>query len=316
MHEPTKDDPSPQSSVLVILGPTAVGKSNVAIEVALSLGGEIISSDSRGFFQGVDIATDKPLLASRRGVVHHLIDVVGIRGSYNAMDYRNDVDRLIGEIRARGRLPVIAGGGTLYIGAITRGIFEGPSADDAIRTELLNRPITELRQELRRVDPITASKVHGNDRLRIVRALEVYRLTGKPISLLKREATPLAYHFRVFGLRRDRDDHRRAIEARVDRMLAAGLIAEVARLRDEGLCEKDQAYLTIGVREVFSFLDGELSEEELGEMLVKRTWELARRQMAWFRKEANVEWIDVTGFSAQNVAQRIVAHVEKEGCAG
>lgn len=311
MGRPLSSEASLKGPVVIILGPTAVGKSAVAIEVALRLNGEVISADSRAFFRGLDIATDKPLPTSRRGVPHHLIDIVDIDGSYDAMAFRKDSDHLIQEIKSRGRVPIITGGGTLYLGAILEGIFTGPSADNEVRQALLSRPLDELYTKLTKVDPTAARNIHQNDRLRIVRALEVYQITGQPISVLQQETSPLPYLFVIFGLKRQRADHRVAIAARVNRMLKRGLIAEVERLRHEGLCEDNQVYRTIGVRETFAFLKGEISEEELKEMIVHNTWELVRRQMAWFRREKKATWIDVTARPVGAVAEEIVAQVSR-----
>ncbi len=292
--------------VLVILGPTGVGKSAVAVEVALRLPGEIISADSRAFFRGLDIVTDKPTSEVRERVPHHLIDIVEITGSYDAMAFRNDVARLIPEIQSRGCVPIIAGGGTLYLGAVLRGIFSGPSADPDLRARLDARPLPDLYTELMKVDPAAARRIHPNDRLRITRALEVYEVTGWPISELQDAAEPLPYDFVVVGLRMEREAHRAAIAARVDRMLEEGLIDEVRSLRAQGLTPQHQAYRTIGVREAFEYLDGGLSYEELRERIIRNTWTLVRRQMAWFRRERDVEWIDVTGKDTGSIAETIV----------
>ncbi len=299
-----------EGPVVVILGPTAVGKSSVAIELAMRVGGEIISADSRAFFRGLDIVTDKPKIEERREVPHHLIDIVELTGSYDAMMFRSDVERLIPEIRARGRVPIIVGGGTLYLGAILRGIFTGPSADPELREELLSEPLDELYGRLREVDPQAAIKIHANDRLRIVRALEVHRITGQPISDLQKEATPLRLDFAIFGLRMEREAHRRAIAERVREMLADGLIDEVRSLRASGLTEDHQAHRTIGIPETEAFLDGKASRQELEERLIVNTWKLARRQMAWFKRDLDVTWIDITGRSPQEVAEDILSRVE------
>ena len=299
-----------EGPVVVILGPTAVGKSSVAIELAMRVGGEIISADSRAFFRGLDIVTDKPQIEERREVPHHLIDIVGLTGSYDAMMFRSDVERLIPEIRARGRVPIIVGGGTLYLGAILRGIFTGPSADPELRKELLSEPLDELYGRLREVDPQAAIKIHANDRLRIVRALEVHRITGQPISDLQREAEPLSLNFVVFGLRMERKAHRQAIAERVREMLADGLIDEVRSLRASGLTEDHQAHRTIGIPETEAFLDGKASRQGLEERLIVNTWKLARRQMAWFKRDLDVTWIDITGRSPQEVAEDILSRVE------
>lgn len=299
---------------LVIMGPTAVGKSAVAIEVASSItdGGEIISADSRAFFRGLDIVTDKPSPTALNEVPHHLIDIVPVNGAYDAMAFRRDVERLIPQILDKRKTPIIVGGGTLYVGAILRGIFPGPTADNRLRAALSAEPLDQLHERLREADPAAAAAIHPNDRLRIVRALEVAITTGEPISRLQQKARPLPHLFRVFGLRRDRDDHRRAIAARVKRMLASGLIEEVNSMREHGLTQDCQAYRTIGVRETFSYLDGEITRAELERQIVSNTWSLVRRQTAWFRRDENVTWVDVTGRTAEQVSREIMSSLETD----
>ena len=291
--------------VIVILGPTAVGKSAIAVELAMMISGEVTSADSRAFFRGLDIVTDKLSLADRRRIPHHLIDIVPLTGKYDAMAFRNDVERLIPQIGACGHLPIIVGGGTLYLGAILRGIFTGPSADPALREKLLSEPLDELYARLQDVDPEAAVRIHANDKLRIVRALEVHTITGQPISDLQKEAEPLPFDFAVFGLRMEREVHRHAIAERVRKMLAGGLIDEVRSLRAQGLTPQQQAYRTIGIPETAAFLDEQISREELEERLINNTWSLARRQTAWFKRDSGVTWIDVTDRSPQGVAKEI-----------
>jgi len=301
-----------KDGIVVILGPTAVGKSAVAVEVARVIDGEIISADSRAFFCRLDIVTDKPSIEDRRGIPHHLIDIVELTGKYDAMMFRSDVQRLVPEIRSRGHVPIIVGGGTLYLGAILRGIFTGPSADPDLRARLLREPLDELYERLRRVDPQAADRIHANDRLRIVRALEVHEITGQPISDLQKEAKPLPLDFAVFGLKMKREAHRRAIAQRVREMLIGGLIDEIRSLRASGLAEQHQAYRTIGIPEAEAFLAGGISRQELEERLIVNTWGLARRQMAWFKRDSGVTWIDVTGRSPQRVAGDILSSMEGE----
>ncbi len=301
----------PVASVPVLLGPTATGKTAVAVEVARRLGGEIVSADSRAFFEGLDVVTAKASESERGGIPHHLIDCVPIDGAYDAMSFRRDVERLVPEILDRGRLPLLVGGGTLYLGAILRGIFEGPSKDEEFRRSLADRPTETLHDRLRTADPNAAEGIHRNDRLRIVRALEVYASTGRPISELKSEAVPLPYDFIVFGLRRASDDHRRAIEARVRSMVDAGLVDEVERLVERGLTAEAQAYRTIGIPEVVGHLEGRTTEEEMEQEIVRRTWSLARRQLAWFRKDRDVIWLDVTGRTTDDLAASIVGRLRE-----
>jgi tRNA dimethylallyltransferase len=309
---PALETADARETVLVLLGPTAVGKSRVAIEVARRLDGEVISADSRAFFRGLDIATDKVPPSDRRGVPHHLIDQVEPTGRYDAMAFRQDADRLIGEIAGRGRVPIVCGGGTLYIGAILRGLFAGPAADLALRRDLELLSPAELHARLKTVDPRAGARIHPHDRVRLVRALEVHALTGRPISAWQEEAKPLPYRFIPFGLTREKEDHKAAIAARVKAMIGHGLVAEVKGLREQGLDRTAQAFRTIGVREAFAFLDGEISEEELEESIVRNTWSLVRRQMAWFHGDKDVAWIDVTGRSPKDVVHEIATRFAQE----
>ena len=296
-----------RSPVLVILGPTASGKTSVAIELARRVDGEIISADSRAFFVGLDIVTAKPTASEQAGIPHHLIDCVPIAGAYDAMAFRSDVERLLPEIQNRHRRPIIAGGGTLYLGAILHGLFEGAEKNEAFRATLKERSSNDLFRELVSVDPVAAAKIHPNDRLRVTRALEVTITTGKPMSEWQTEAKALPEDFLVVGLFREREQHRLAIEERVRSMLELGLIDEIDRLRSAGLTPEVQAYRTIGVPEAFEVLDGKITHEEFVQIVTARTWQLVRRQMAWFRRDKEVRWIDVSHCTSQDVVDQILA---------
>jgi len=293
--------------VLVLLGATATGKTAVGIEVARRVDGEIISADSRAFFAGLDVVTAKPTVAERAGIAHHLVDAVPIDASYDAMAFRRDIERLVPEIVGRGRVPLLVGGGTLYLGAVLRGIFDGPSKDEAFRASLAGAASAALHRRLRDVDPDAAQNIHPNDRLRVVRALEVYEATGRPMSVWQAEAVPLPYDLVVFGLRRDRDDHRRAIAERVAAMIEAGLVDEVERLVARGLAPDAQAYRTIGIPETVAHLEGRSTQAEMEESIVAQTWSLARRQSAWFRRDSDVTWLDASGRTVDELATTIVA---------
>jgi len=299
--------------VIIIAGATATGKSAVGLQVAVQLDGEIVSADSRAFFRGMDILTDKPSREDRERVPHHLLDVCSFSEAYDAMRFRQDADQAIRGIVYRGRTPIVVGGGTLYIAALVEGLFQGPSADPVLRSELAQKPTEQLHSMLRQVDPVSAQRIHPNDRLRVVRALEVHRKTGTAISRLQSHAVPLEYAFHGFVLDRDRDAHRQAIETRVGEMVASGLVSEVRALRDAGLVPAMQAFRTIGVPEAFALLDGEIDEATMREQLTHRTWALARRQTAWFRRLGGFRWVQVEGRSAANVAGEIV---EKVPCHG
>ncbi len=300
-------------AVLILLGATATGKTAIAVELGRTLGGEVVSADSRAFFRGLDIVTAKPSVAERRGVPHHLIDCVALDGAYDAMAFRADVERLVPEIAGRGAVPILAGGGTLYVAAVLRGIFEGPGRSDAFRQALDATNTEVLHGRLADADAVAAAKIHPRDRLRIVRALEVWAQSGRTITAWQQEARPLAFRFHAFGLARERADHRAAVVARTHEMLERGLVDEVARLRGAGLCPGSQAFRSVGVPETLAHLDGALSRDELLDEIVRATWSLVRRQSAWFRAQPDVTWVDVTGRAAADVAGEIAATWRREG---
>ncbi|UCF10329.1 MAG: tRNA (adenosine(37)-N6)-dimethylallyltransferase MiaA [Candidatus Bipolaricaulota bacterium] len=293
-------------AVLVILGATATGKTAIAFEVAKRLDGEILSADSRAFFAGLDIVTDKPATTQRAAIRHHLVDRVPLDGDYDAMAFRRDVEELVPEIAGRDRVPILVGGGTVYLGAVLHGLFEGPGRCPRIRERLEVKSSQELHDALREVDAASAAAIHVNDRLRLVRALEVYEATGRPMSAWQRDAKPLPFPSLRIGLQREREEHRGMIAARVQAMIHNGLVDEAACLRELGLHPKMQAYRTIGVPEALACLDGRISSEEMEERIVRRTWTLARRQIAWFRRDESVCWIDVSGRAAKDLAETIV----------
>lgn len=282
----------------------------------MRLDAEIISADSRAFFAGLDIVTDKPDPAARSRVPHHLVDRVPWNGEYDAMAFRKDVARLVPQIVARQRTPLIVGGGTLYLGAVLRGLFAGPGKSASFRASLDGTPTTDLHARLGTLDPRAAAAIHENDRLRIIRALEVHAQTGRCISELQADAHPLPFRFHTFGLGMEREQHRAAIRRRVESMIDRGLLAEVARLREDGLTPRMQAYRTIGVPEAAAVLDGIADRTALADQLVHNTWSLVRRQRAWFRRMDDVTWIDVTDRAAEDVARQIESQWETEREAG
>jgi tRNA dimethylallyltransferase len=290
---------------LLILGPTGVGKTEVAIGVARELGGEIISADSRAFYRGLEIGTAKPTAQQRQLARHHLIDILDSGGRYDVMEFRRDVARLIEEIRGRAKLPIVVGGSTLYVQALTGRLFPGPKADLSLRQRLLKQPLEELYIMLKEVDPLAAQKIDRNDRQRIVRALEVYELTGRPLSELWREPEPFPYSFRKIGLTMDRQTLYRRLDRRVEQMIADGLIEEARRLKDK-LMPEMVAYRTIGYEESFAYLDGKISLAEAITLIKRNTRRLAKRQFTFFKRIPDVHWIDVTGKSADEVVKQIV----------
>jgi len=292
----------------LILGPTGVGKSRVAYELALKLQpAEIISADARAIYRGMDIGTDKPPLKWRKSVPHHLMDIKDPHEGYSAMAFRKDALRLMEEIIKRGAKPIVVGGSTLYIDALCGKLFEGPSADPKLRSELRVRPLDELYDELLRVDPEAAAKIHPHDRQRIVRALEVYRLTGRPISELQKQTPRSPYRFLKIGLICERAELHRRIDRRVDEMMARGLLEEAKALK-ERVPPGSQAYKSIGYQELFAYLEGKIpSLEEAVALIKKDTRDHARRQLIYFKRDPEIHWIDTTRKAPKEVVCEIIS---------
>lgn len=291
---------SEQSSIL-ILGPTAVGKSELAVALAQRIAGEVISADARAIYRDLTIGTAKPPAHLREKVPHHLIDFLDPTERYDVMRFRRDALTAIEEIRAQGKMPIVVGGSTLYISVLTGTFFAGPKADPQLRRRLESQPQEQLRQRLEAVDPEAAQRIHPNDKIRTVRALEVYELTGVPISRWQRESkVPFPYRFTKIGLTLNRRVLYERINARVDRMIAQGLLEEAKALKEK-LTPQMPAYRTIGYEEFFAYLDGKISYDEAVRLIKKHTREYARRQLIYFKREPDVHWIDVTGKSLEEV---------------
>jgi tRNA dimethylallyltransferase len=281
-----------------LLGPTASGKTAVALALARLSPIEAVSMDSMQVFRGMDVGTAKPTAAERDFLPHHAIDLADPREPFDVARYLSAAESAAEEIASRGQVPLFVGGAGLYLRALTHGLMTGASADPALREELHRRAEAEggaaLHRELSDVDPIAASRLHPNDVKRVVRALEVFRLTGSPISVLQRDwANPRTERDRILvGLRLDRDALHRRIGRRVDAMLAAGLVEEVARIRDGGGFGP-QSSQALGYREALEHLAGRLSLPDCRLAVIKATREFARRQMTWFRSYPDMRWIDV-----------------------
>lgn len=286
---------------VLILGPTATGKSELAGELALRLDGEIISADARAIYKDLNVGTAKPSPELRQRVPHHLIDFLDLTEHYDVMQFRRDALTALEEIRAREKLPIVVGGSTLYISALTGTFFAGPKADPQIRQRLEAEPQEHLRARLEEIDPEAAQRIHPNDKVRTVRALEVYELTGLPISRWHRESKiPFPYKFTKIGLTRDRTVLYEHINARVEQMLAAGLLEEAKTLKAK-LTPEMPAYRTIGYEELFAYLDGKISYDEAVKLIKKHTREYAKRQIIYFKRKQDVHWIDVTDKSLEQV---------------
>ncbi|MFO8034159.1 MAG: tRNA (adenosine(37)-N6)-dimethylallyltransferase MiaA [Candidatus Bipolaricaulota bacterium] len=293
-------------TVLLLVGPTAVGKTGVSLRVARQARAEIISADARAVYRGLQIGTDRPSDEALRSVPHHLIGMLDLREAYDAAQFRRDCEKLVADIHGRGRRAMVVGGSTLYVRALTKGLFEGPSADWEFRRSLSGRSSPELYGELKEVDPAAAARIAPSDRVRIVRALEVYRNAGRPISALWGQQQPAPWPIAGVGLTVDREELHRRIETRVDRMLEEGLLEEARALQAEFLPPEAPAARTIGYRELFAYLRGEVDLDEARRRIVAGTKAYARRQLSWFRGD-ELHWIDVTGRDQGDVAGEVLA---------
>lgn len=282
----------------ILTGQTASGKSTVAVRLAETLDAELISVDSIKVHRGLDIGTAKPSRAVRERVRFHLLDVVDSGESFSLARYLQMARTAEEDIRSRGRVPLFVGGTPLYLRGLLYGVFEGPGADWALREELKARAQREgpnaLHDELRRVDPVTAQRLHPNDHVRIIRALEVARATGRPISAHQRQfpAPAPAVPYRMVALRRQDGDLKARIRKRVLKMFESGLVDEVRRAVD-GPGLSISARKAIGYQEVLRHLAGELSLSDTVALVERNTWRLARKQRAWIKSFPDVMWLDV-----------------------
>lgn len=296
--------------LLIIGGPTGTGKSLVAYNIALEIKGEIISADSMQFYKEINIGTDKVPLWMRKNVPHHLIDFLSIKDNFDVYKFVKLATEKIEEIYRKGRIPIVVGGSGLYLRSLLSGIFHIPETmkdkQKEIRYELEKEETEKLYKRLQEVDQETARQLHPNDRKRIRRALEVYYLTGKPISLWKKERyTPLSEDIDVYYyiLTRERKEIYDRIEQRVEKMFENGWIEEVKELKEKGLSEYLKIKAPIGYKEILEYLDNKYTIDELKDIIKKKTRNLARRQLTWFRKE-NGLWIKLEG-EGENAVKEI-----------
>jgi tRNA dimethylallyltransferase len=302
---------------ILIAGPTAVGKSEIALRLAERLGGEIISVDSMQVYRGLDIGTAKPSPADRARVPHHLIDICDLTESFDAAQFVRRAQKVVEEIQARGRVPIFCGGTGLYFKAFLSGLGEAPSANPELRARLEIMPFEALLRELRERDPAAYEKIDKQNPRRVIRAVEVIRLTGKKFSqqraewkvgssrcddrTVQRAVSPedqgsdeaLPSRILFFCFTRLLADLRTRINARVDTMFARGLVEETRELLKHGLEENKTAMQAIGYRQVVEHLRGERSLAETIELVKTKTRQFAKRQLTWFRAQKNLEWVEL-----------------------
>jgi len=306
-------------SMLVILGPTGVGKTDIAFQVARRLRGEIVSADSRLVYRRMDIGTAKPDPAMRREIPHHMIDLVEPDRQFSAKDFEREARRVVGEVLDRGHVPVVVGGTGLYVRALLRGIFDGPAADKSLRASLEEEARrcgpAELWQKLKRVDPDKASRTDPANVIRVIRALEVFALAGKPMSSLEREALPIDVPSVQIGLRRSRAELGERIDRRVDQMIRSGFVDEVKSLAAAGYGGSRVVRHTLGYKEILLHLEDAVAMDDAIALIKRNTRRFAKRQMTWFEREPEVKWIDLAGLEDAEAAARIISEYEKRGAA-
>jgi tRNA dimethylallyltransferase len=289
--------------LVAIVGPTATGKSALGIALAERFGGEIVACDSTAVYRRFDIGTDKVPPDEARGIPHHLVDVVEPTATYSAAQYARDAAAAVAAITARGRLPILVGGTGLYYRALVRGLFAGPSRDEALRGRLADvarrRGPAFLHRALARVDPESARRIQPRDTRRLVRALEVYLLTGRPLTAHFAETRSLlsGYDILTLALRLSPGELARRIARRVDAQFARGLVAEVCGLLASGVPETAHPFSGLVYRQVLELLRGVRDEAATRALIVRENRQYARRQLIWFRKEPNLHWLEGPGES-------------------
>jgi tRNA dimethylallyltransferase len=283
--------------LVIILGPTAAGKSEMAVALAANIGAEIINADSQQVYRCMNLGTGKPSRADRERVAHHLIDVVDPDEEFNVAIFRRLALEAIDNIHLRGKRAVVCGGTGLYLKALTRGLFVGPEQDPEVRSQLA-REIQEkglgaLYQRLVEIDPATHSRIHPNDRQRIIRALEVYRLTGKPMSQWQQEHGfgDEPFDTLKIGLQRERVELYELINRRCDQMIGDGLLNEVRDLAAKGYSLNLKPLQSVGYRQMGLVLQGLLRIEQAVEEMKQETRHLAKRQLTWFRQDHEIRWL-------------------------
>jgi tRNA dimethylallyltransferase len=287
-------------TVIVIAGPTASGKTALALHLAQHVPAEIISADSRQIYKHLNIGTAKPAPRELEMVPHHFIDALEPDRKFNAGDFQEQGRKVIAEILERKKLPVIVGGTGLYVQAVIDGFFEQPEISGEVREQLEKRLTREgqeaLYKELQSVDPESAAAMDPTKYRRVIRALEVFYETGTPISEFHRQHdVKKIYDAKYFGLNWERSKLYERINCRVDKMLANGFLDEVKQLRKMGFDDRFQSLQTVGYKEAYAFLRNEIPKERMIELMKQNTRRFAKRQMTWFRREQRITWFDIAG---------------------
>jgi len=302
--------------LVVLLGPTASGKSRLAVQVAKRFGTEVLTADSRQAYRGMDLGTDKPTMEERQGVPHRLIDLADPDQTFNTGWYRQAALAEIARLYAGKQLPFVVGGTGLYIRTLVRGLCSAPQSDSQVRAELSRlareKGRDHLYAQLVQVDPDSAARLHPNDEAKVLRALEVHRLAGQPMSAIHRlhAFQDAPFSTLLVGLQRPKEALYRRIEERIDWQLAHGMVEETRSLLARGYGRNLGAIKGLGYRQVAAYLAGECDYDEMVRRFKRDTRHFAKRQMTWFRKEPGIQWLSVDeGESLQRTADRVVMHI-------
>lgn len=306
--------------LVVIVGPTAVGKTKLSIDLAKALNGEIVSADSMQIYRYMDIGTAKPTPEERQGIPHHMIDVIDPDQEFSVAEYQRLATKAIDDIHRRNKLPIVVGGTGLYVKSLLYPMnFTDASYDPELRKQLQHeaevRGKEYLHKKLQAVDPKTAARLHPNDVRRVIRALEVYHLTGKPMSEYNQELEKMGYRYNVamIGLTMDRAKLYERINQRVDEMIQKGLLYEVKQLLDKGYTRDMISMQGLGYKELIDYFQGKISLEEAIYVLKRETRRYAKRQLTWFRAQKDIEWINVDELeSYQALVERCLAYIKEK----
>ena len=305
-----------ENKVLILVGPTAVGKTDVSIHIARKLGGDIVSADSRQVYKYMDIGTAKPTHEQLDSVQHHFINVREPDQFYSAGEYGREARNCVYGLLRNGIVPVVVGGSGFYIQALVDGLFAPGVSDLTVKEKWHKKVETDgvesVFAALEKVDPVSAKRLHPNDIQRVVRALEVYDLTGEPISKYQKGQEDAADFQPVFvGLTRERSELYSRIEYRVDEMFKDGLLEEVESLKKQGFDGSLNALKTVGYKEVFAYLNNELVFTEMVDTIKKNTRRYAKRQLTWFRKDSRIQWLDIDRLSETQIVETVLEIFKK-----
>lgn len=308
-----------EMKIIVITGTTATGKTEVSVELARRINGEIVSADSMMVYRYMDIGTAKPTPEERRGIQHHLIDIVDPDYEFSVKDFIVTADQSIKKIKEKGKIPIVVGGSWLYIHTLIYGLTDAPPTDWNLRESLYKKDIHLLFEQLKKIDPEYASKIHKNDKKRVVRALEVYMLTGKPFSYFhkKHRFKEQRYDFVGFVFEREKNELMERIKIRVEEMFKKGLVNEVEKLLELGYENTLTAKQAIGYKEVIPYIKGQITLEKAKGDVIKNTRDFAKRQIRTFRSklksDENWEKIDLSNYTKEELLDTIIKKYNNGG---